>query len=91
MQWAYNDNNIKITRTTYTQIKEGREIDGSQLKPGDLVFSNFSDVNVPEHVFMFSKKVGNTFYCIEAQTEGTNILERTFYPNENMRFRNLID
>lgn len=91
MQWAYNDNNIKISRTTYTQINEGREIDGSQLKPGDLVFSNFSDVNVPEHVFMFSKKVGNTFYCIEAQTEGTNILERTFYPNENMRFRNLID
>ena len=91
MQWAYNDNNIKITRTTYTQIKEGREIDGSQLKPGDLVFSNFSDVNVPEHVFMFSKKVGNTFYCIEAQDVGTNILERTFYPNENMRYRNLLD
>ncbi len=91
MQWAYNDNNIKITRTTYTQINEGREIDGSQLKPGDLVFSNFSDVNVPEHVFMFSKKVGNTYYCIEAQDVGTNILERTFYPNENMRFRNLID
>ena len=91
IQWAYNDNNIKITRTTYTQINEGREIDGSELKPGDLVFSNFSDVNVPEHVFMFSKKVGNTFYCIEAQDVGTNILERTFYPTENMRFRNLID
>ena len=91
MQWAYNDNNIKITRTTYTQINEGREIDGSQLKPGDLVFTNFSDVNVPEHVFMFSKKVGNTYYCIEAQDVGTNILERTFYPTENMRFRNLID
>lgn len=91
VQWAYNDNGIKISRTTYTQINEGREIDGSQLQPGDLVFSNFSDVNVPEHVFMFSKKEGNTFYCIEAQTEGTNILERTFYPNENMRFRNLID
>lgn len=91
MQWAYNDNNIKITRTTYTQINEGREIDGSELKPGDLVFSNFSDVNVPEHVFMFSKKVGNSYYCIEAQTEGTNILERTFFPNENMRYRNLLD
>ena len=91
IQWAYNDNNIKITRTTYTQIKEGREIDGSQLKPGDLVFTNFSDVDVPEHVFLFSKKVGNTYYCIEAQDVGTHILERTFYPNENMRFRNLID
>ena len=91
MQWAYNDNNIKITRTTYTQINEGHEIDGSELQPGDLVFSNFSDVDTPEHVFMFSKKEGNTYYCIEAQTEGTNIIERTFYPNENMRFRNLID
>ena len=91
MQWAYNDNNIKITRTTYTQINEGREIDGSQLKQGDLVFTNFSDVNVPEHVFMFSKKVGNTYYCIEAPEQGQNIRERTFYPNESMRYRNLID
>lgn len=91
VQWAYNDNNVKISRTTYTQIKEGKEIDGSQLKPGDLVFSNFSDVDVPEHVFMFSKKEGNTFYCIEAPDVGREILERTFYPNENMRYRNLID
>ena len=91
MQWAYNDNNIKITRTTYTQINEGKEIDGSQLQPGDLVFTSFSDVNVPEHVYMFSKKEGNTFYCIEAPEPGQNIRERTFYPNENMRYRNLID
>ena len=91
VQWAFNDNNIKISRTTYTQFTEGKEIDGSELKPGDLVFTNFSDVDVPEHVFLFSKKEGNTYYCIEAQTEGTNILERTFYPNENMRYRNLID
>ena len=91
MQWSYTDNNIKITRTTYTQINEGHEIDGTQLKPGDLVFSNFSNVNVPEHVFMFSKKVGNNYYCIEAPQPGENIRERTFYPNENMRYRNLID
>lgn len=91
MQWSYNDNGIKITRTTYTQINEGREIDGSELKPGDLVFTNFSATNTPEHVYMFSKKEGNTFYCIEAPEPGQNIRERTFYPNENMRFRNLID
>ena len=78
-QWAYNDNGISISRTTYSQIEEGIEVSQSDLKPGDLIFSRFSSPGVPEHVFMFSK-YGNdgSLWCVEAQQPGTNIMERQF-------------
>ncbi|MGW5848489.1 NlpC/P60 family protein [Streptomyces sp. NPDC055254] len=37
-QWAYKQAGIGITRTTWTQAKEGTRISRSQLQPGDLVF-----------------------------------------------------
>lgn len=89
-QWAYNDNGLKISRTTYTQINEGVEVSLNTLKIGDLVFSNFSSPNVPEHVFLVSKIENGEYYCVEAQTEGTNILERKFTPMSNYRYRSLI-
>ena len=90
-QWAYNDNGISISRTTYSQIDEGIEVSQSDLKPGDLVFSRFSSPGVPEHVFLFSK-YGNdgSLWCIEAQQPGTNIMERQFTWNSGMRARRLI-
>ena len=90
-QWAYNDNGISISRTTYSQIEEGIEVSQSDLKPGDLIFSRFSSPGVPEHVFMFSKH-GNdgSLWCIEAQQPGTNILEREFTWNSGMRARRII-
>ena len=30
------------------------------------------------------------YYCVEAQQEGINILERTFIPDSTMRFRRVI-
>ncbi|MFG2623723.1 NlpC/P60 family protein [Streptomyces sp. NPDC048473] len=39
-QWAYAQAGAHITRTTYTQINDGRQIGRSALKPGDLVFFN---------------------------------------------------
>lgn len=89
-QWAYNDNGKKISRTTYTQINEGEEVSLSDLKIADLVFSNFSSPGVPEHVFLVSKIEGGKYYCVEAQTEGTNILEREFTPMTSYRYRNLL-
>ena len=90
-QWAYNDNGISISRTTYSQIDEGIEVSQSDLKPGDLVFSRFSSPGVPEHVFLFSKH-GNdgSLWCIEAQQPGTNIMERQFTWTSGMRARRLI-
>ena len=89
-QWAYNDNGKKISRTTYTQINEGEEVTLQDLKIGDLVFSNFSSPNVPEHVFLVSKIENGKYYCVEAQTPGTNILEREFTPMTSYRYRSLL-
>ena len=91
MQWAYNDNGITISRTTYSQIEEGIEVNQSDLKPGDLVFSRFSSPGVPEHVFMFSKYGSDgSLWCVEAQQPGVNILERQFTWSNEMRVRRLI-
>lgn len=74
-QWSYYQIGKTISRTTYTQIKEGIEIQyGQPLQAGDMIFSNFSSPGVPEHVYMYS---GNNT-VIEAQTFGTNVLERSF-------------
>lgn len=89
-QWAFNDNGKKISRTTYTQINEGQEVSLQDLKIADLVFSNFSSPNVPEHVFLVSRIEDGRYYCVEAQTDGTNILEREFTPMSSYRYRNLI-
>ena len=90
-QWAYNDNGISISRTTYTQIEEGIEVNQSDLKPGDLIFSRFSSPGVPEHVFMFSKHGDDgSLWCVEAQQPGVNILERQFTWSSEMVARRII-
>ena len=89
-QWAYYDNGINIPRSTYQQINIGKEVSIGELQPADLVFSYFSAENTPEHVFIISKIENGTYYCVEAQQEGTNVLERTFIPDSTMRFRRVI-
>ena len=42
-----------LPRTTYDQIHSGRAVALSALRPGDLVFSNFSRPGVPEHVQLY--------------------------------------
>ncbi|NGN63186.1 C40 family peptidase [Streptomyces sp. A7024] len=39
MQVAYRDAGIRITRVTYDQMNDGRGVAISQLKPGDLIFT----------------------------------------------------
>lgn len=90
VQWAYNDNGIKTTRTTYTQIYEGYEVLQSAVQLGDLVFSNFSSPNVPEHVYIYSGYDGTNHKCIEAPTTGQLIKERTFTFTSEMRVRRLL-
>lgn len=90
MQWAYNDNGIKISRTTYTQIKEGIEVSEAELKPGDLIFLRFSSPGVPEHVFMYSGKKNGKHMCVEAPRTGLNIREIEFTWGANYRARRII-
>ncbi|MFF9594079.1 C40 family peptidase [Streptomyces sp. NPDC014646] len=51
LQRAYGVAGIDITRTTYTQIHDGRSVPTTALQPGDLVFTVGSAVR-PEHVSM---------------------------------------
>lgn len=90
MQWAYNDNGIKISRTTYTQIKDGKETTLDNLKMGDLVFTRGNSDN--GHVVMFiSKNEDGTIHVIEAKQTGTNIMENDRTPNSDYRYRTIIN
>ncbi len=47
IQAAYASAGIRLSRTTYTQIRDGSEVGRSDLAPGDLVFPN------PGHVQLY--------------------------------------
>ncbi|MGY5134634.1 C40 family peptidase [Streptomyces nigrescens] len=52
MQASYKAGGVSISRTTYTQVKEGKAVSVNALKPGDLLFTR-GTAAVPEHVGMF--------------------------------------
>ncbi|WP_435220700.1 C40 family peptidase [Streptomyces sp. Tue6028] len=52
MQASYTAGGVSISRTTYTQVKEGKAVSVDALKPGDLLFTR-GTAKVPEHVGMF--------------------------------------
>lgn len=52
MQRAYGIAGVEISRTTYTQINDGRAVAAGVLQPGDLVFT-VGSASRPEHVSMF--------------------------------------
>ncbi|MGW3835926.1 C40 family peptidase [Streptomyces microflavus] len=52
MQQAYRQVDIQLTRTTYSQIADGKAVSAQALKPGDLVFSRGTAAR-PEHVAMY--------------------------------------
>ncbi|MFD4611971.1 C40 family peptidase [Streptomyces sp. NPDC058440] len=52
MQQAYAHAGVTLTRTTYTQVNEGKAVSSTQLKPGDLIFNRGTAAR-PEHVGMY--------------------------------------
>ncbi|MFI9261398.1 C40 family peptidase [Streptomyces sioyaensis] len=52
MQASYKAGDTSISRTTYTQVKEGKAVSVEALKPGDLLFTR-GTATAPEHVGMF--------------------------------------
>ncbi|MEV0493290.1 C40 family peptidase [Streptomyces atratus] len=52
MQQAYKAAGVALTRTTYTQVKEGKAVSVDALEPGDLLFTE-GTASTPEHVGMF--------------------------------------
>ncbi|WP_446038051.1 C40 family peptidase [Streptomyces sp. SID1121] len=51
-QQAYAHAGVQLTRTTYTQVKEGKAVSPRHLLPGDLLFTR-GTAAVPEHVGMY--------------------------------------
>ncbi|MEE1797382.1 C40 family peptidase [Streptomyces sp. JV176] len=51
-QQAYAHAGVTLTRTTYTQISEGKAVSPSRLRPGDLIFSR-GTMSRPEHVGLY--------------------------------------
>lgn len=44
-QWAFKQHGVDISRTTQTQVQEGKWVSKSSLQPGDLVFYNTNKAN----------------------------------------------
>ncbi|MER6599162.1 C40 family peptidase [Streptomyces rubiginosohelvolus] len=51
MQGAYKAAGVSLTRTTYTQVKEGKPVEVGSVRAGDLLFTEGSAAT-PEHVGM---------------------------------------
>lgn len=62
VKYVYAHFGIHTTRTTYTQVKEGRAVSRSQLQPGDLVFFGYGS---PHHVGIY---IGDNSYVHAPQT-----------------------
>ncbi|MFD8590790.1 C40 family peptidase [Streptomyces sp. NPDC059637] len=52
VQQAYAKAGVRLSRTTYTQVDEGKAVSAKAMKPGDLVFSRGTAAR-PEHVGMY--------------------------------------
>lgn len=52
MLQAYAHAGVTLTRTTYTQVHEGKAVSPSDVQPGDLIFSRGTAAR-PEHVGMY--------------------------------------
>lgn len=85
MQRAYGVAGIQITRTTYTQIHDGRDVpaNATSLQPGDLIFTEGTAAR-PEHVSMAigdgllvqAPRPGRTVEVSKVSTNGTILVVR---------------
>lgn len=89
-QWAYYKAGIKITRTTYTQVKEGISVSKDNIKKADLIFLRFNSNGEPEHVVLYSGLKDGKHYCVEAPRTGLNIRERVIDLNGDIKIRRLL-
>ncbi|KRL90905.1 C40 family peptidase [Lactobacillus kalixensis] len=87
VQYVYkNAAGIDVTRTTYTQIKQGTSVSMSNLQPGDLLF--WGSATSPYHVGIY---LGNNQY-VHAATPKQGVIVQSlssyFYPSAAKRVLN---
>jgi N-acetylmuramoyl-L-alanine amidase len=63
VQYVYAHFGIKLSRDTYSQIKQGKAVIKAQLMPGDLIF--FGTIDNPNHVAIY---VGNNLFIHAPRT-----------------------
>ncbi|MFD4763304.1 C40 family peptidase [Streptomyces sp. NPDC058439] len=88
MQRAYGVAGIEISRTTYTQINDGRGVPTNALQPGDLVFTE-GTASRPEHVAMaigdglavHAPRPGRVVEVAQLATHGDVLVARRVVPN----------
>lgn len=73
-QFAYRQAGVNISRTTYTQVNEGRYVPRDQLQRGDLIFTE-GTVSSPDHVGIY---IGNG-QMIHAARPGVGVKVGTVY------------
>lgn len=80
VQYVYkNAAGVNLSRTTYSQVKQGQSVSMKNLQPGDLLF--WGSASAPYHVGIY---VGNNQY-VHAATPGQGVIVQTlssyFYPS----------
>lgn len=88
MQRAYGVAGIEISRTTYTQIRDGRPAMANALQPGDLVFTEGTAAR-PEHVSMLigdglvvhAPRPGRVVEVAKLATHGPILVARRVVPS----------
>ncbi|MNL91306.1 Murein DD-endopeptidase MepS/Murein LD-carboxypeptidase precursor [compost metagenome] len=72
-QWSYKQIGVNLTRTTWTQVKEGKPVDIKNVQPGDLIFFDTSGPGSNSHVGLY---IGNGWFIHEANSNKGCILSR---------------
>lgn len=78
-QYVYSKAGKEISRTTYSQVKQGKQVSMQNLKPGDLLF--WGSASAPYHVAIY---VGNNQF-VHAATPAQGVVKENlssyFYPS----------
>ncbi|UCZ51448.1 S-layer homology domain-containing protein [Bacillus shivajii] len=69
VKYVYREAGITLSRTTSTQINEGRAVNRNELKPGDIVFFNTTGVS-PSHNGIY---IGNNQFIHSGSSRGVEI------------------
>lgn len=86
VQYVYGQCGISLSRTTYTQVNEGKQVNTNTLELGDLVF--FGSVAAPHHVGIY---IGNGEFIHAPQTGDVVKITKLIYMTDFSTARRIIN